>query len=165
MRFIQAMSPDDQEAKEASGSRFMRPKVIIPVVIIVFVLLAGFFEVSAYEQGVVQTTVVTGTITTVQAPAQSQAALPAPGAAPAAAVPAVGGSNSLTYVGISVGSASITQALACSNVRYAAGQTIKVADEQLRDGAHRYLPDVACRGMMSPFQTAMSSQTTTSSSR
>ena len=167
MKFSKAASGEQEETGEESGSRFMGRKFIVSALLIIVLLVSAYYVVSAYEDSVVQTTVVTGTITTIQLPSSS------PGAAPAAGnlggpaplpVPAVGGSSALTYVVISVGSTSITQILPCSSVQYKAGQTVKVADQQLRDGQQRYFPDVACRGQVSPFQSVNVSQTTNSSS-
>jgi hypothetical protein len=161
------MSGEQEDTAEESRSRFMGRKFIVSALVVIVLLVSAYYAVSAYEGSVVQTTVVTGTITTIQLPSS------APGAAPAAGnlggpaplpVPAVGGSSTLTYVVISVGSASITQVLPCSSVHYTVGQTVKVADQQLRDGQHRYFPDVACRGQASPFQSVKVSQTTSSSS-
>jgi len=167
MKFSNAVSGEHEEAAEESRSRFVGKKFIVSGLLVVVLLVSAYYVVSAYEASVVQTTVVAGTITTIQLPSS------APGAAPAAGnlggpaplpVPAVGGSSALTYVVISVGSASITQVLPCSSVHYTVGQTVKVADQQLRDGQHRYFPDVACRGQSSPFQSVKVSQTTNSSS-
>ena len=162
-----SMSHEQEGTAEESRSRFRGKKFIFSALVVIVLLVSAYYVVSVYGESVVQTTVVIGTITTVQLPSSS------PGAAPAAGnlggpaplpVPAVGGSSSLTYVVISVGSTSITQALPCSSVHYAVGQTVKVADQLLRDGQQRYFPDVACRGQLSPFQSVNVSQTTNSSS-
>ena len=162
-----SMSGEAEQTEAGSGSRFRGRKFIISVVAIIVLLASAYFVVSVYGGSVVQTSVVTGTITTIQLPSSAGGAAPGAGAlgGPApAAVPAVGGSSSLTYVVISVGSTSITQVLACSNTPYTVGQTVKVGDEQLRDGQQRYFPDVACRGQLSPFQSMKISETTNSSS-
>ncbi len=167
MKFINAMSGEHEETAEEPRSRLMGKKFIVSALVVIVLLVSAYYAVSAYGESVVQTTVVTGTITTIQLPSST------PGAAPAAGnlggpaplpVPALGGSSTLTYVVISVGSTSITQVLPCTSVHYAVGQTVKVADQQLRDGQHRYFPDVACRGQPSPFQSVNVSQTTNSSS-
>jgi hypothetical protein len=167
MKFSNAISGEQEENAEESRSRFMGKKFIISALVVIVLLVSAYYVVSAYGGSVVQTTVVTGTIATVQLPSSAPGAAPAAGnlGGPAAPpVPAVGGGSTLTYVVISVGSTSITQALPCSNVHYTVGQTVKVADQQLRDGQHRYFPDVACRGQISPFQSVSVSQTTNSSS-
>lgn len=167
MKFGIAMSGETEETADESRSRFMGKRFIVSALAVLVLLVSAYYAVSAYGESVVQTTVDTGTIATIQLPTS------APGAAPAAGnlggpapppVPALGGSSALTYVVISVGSASITQTLPCSTVHYTVGQTVKVADQQLRDGQHRYFPDVACRGQLSPFQSVNISQTTNSSS-
>lgn len=166
MKFSEATSGEHEDAGEEPQSRLGRRKLIVSALVIVVILVSAYYALSAYGGSVVQTTVVTGTITTVQLPSSTPGA-PAAGnlGGPAPTpVPAIGGSSSLTYVVISVGSTSITQALACSSVRYTVGQTVKVADQLLRDGQHRYFPDVACRGQLSPFQSVSVSQTTNSSS-
>jgi hypothetical protein len=162
-----SMSYEREETAEDSRSRFMGKKFIASALVVIVLLVSAYFVVSFYGGSVVQTTVVTGTITTIQLPSSAPGAAPAAGnlGGPApAAVPALGGSSTLTYVVISVGSTSITQALPCNNVQYTVGQTVKVADQQLRDGQHRYFPDVACRGQLSPFRSVNVSQTTNSSS-
>ena len=167
MRFSEATSGGHEETAEEPRSGLRGRKFILSAIVIVVVLVSAYYAVSAYGGSVVQTTVVTGTITTVQLPSSTPGAAPPAGnlGGPAPTpVPGLGGSSSLTYVVISVGSTSITQALACSSVRYTVGQTVKVADQLLRDGQHRYFPDVACRGQLSPFQGVNVSQTTNSSS-
>jgi hypothetical protein len=167
MKFSSAMSGEPEETGEESRSRFMGKKFIVSALVVIVVLASAYYVVSANGGSVVQTTVVTGTITTIQLPSSGAGAAPAAGGlgGPApAAVPAVGGGSTLTYVVISVGPTSITQALPCSNIQYTVGQTVKVADQQLRDGQHRYFPDVACRGQLSPFRSVDVSQTTNSSS-
>jgi hypothetical protein len=160
-----SMSGEDEATAEESRSRFMGKKFIVSALVIVVLLVSAYYVVSVYGGSVVQTTVVTGTITTIQLPSSAPGAAPAAGnLGGAAPLPALGGSSTLTYVVISVGSTSITQALPCSNVQYRVGQTVRVADQQLRDGQQRYFPDVACRGQLSPFQSVKVSQTTNSSS-
>jgi hypothetical protein len=167
MKFRKAVSGEHEETPEESRSGFMGKKFIASALVVIVVLVSAYYVVSAYGGSVVQTTVVTGTITTIQLPSSTPGAAPAAGnlGGPAPTpVPALGGSSALTYVVISVGSTSITQALPCSNVQYTVGQTVKVADQQLRDGQQRYFPDVACRGQPSPFQSVKVSETTNSSS-
>jgi hypothetical protein len=167
MKFSNAMSGENEETAEESRSRFMGKKFIVSALVVIVLLVSAYYAVSAYEDSVVQTTVVTGKISTIQLPSSSPGAAPAGGnlGGPAPLpVPAVGGSSTLTYVVISVGSTSITQVLPCSNVQYVVGQTVKVADQQLRDGQQRYFPDVACRGQPSPFQSVKVPQATNSSS-
>jgi hypothetical protein len=166
LRFINRSMSGGEESGEESGSRFLRKKVIIPVVLAVIIGVAGYYEISLYEQGVVQTSVVTGKITQVQLPTSGPGAGAAkeignPGAIGVAA--AGGGNYGLTYVTISVPSGSFTQTFSCSVLAYSVGQTVKVADQLLRSGQHVYSPDVACRGTVSAFQSLHITNTTSSS--
>lgn len=166
MRFNKAMPGDDLGAQDDSKSTPNRRRVILPVLLVVVILIAGVYVVYTYEQSVAQVTVVTGKIAQIQLPSSEPGAPPAAGGLGGQGqgpVPGAGGSP-LTYVVISIGSSSITQALPCSTVPFAVGQTVKVADEQLRDGSHHFFPDVACRGQASPFQGVHFSSTTSSSS-
>jgi hypothetical protein len=160
-----AMSGEGDRGEE-SGSRIIRKKVIIPVVLAVIIAVAGYYGISAYEQSVVQTSVVTGKITLVELPtsgpgAGAAAQMGNPGAIGVAA--AGGGRYGFAYVTISVPSGSFIHALTCSSLPYAVGQSVRVADQLLRNGQHQYAPDIACRGTVSPFASLHLTTTTTTS--
>ncbi len=166
LMFSNYMMSAEQEGVVEPGSRILRKKVIIPVVLIIVVALGGYYGISTYEQAVVQTSVVTGSITQVQLPTSGPGAGAAgdmgnPGLQGVAA--AGGGSYGFTYISISVPSGTFVQTLTCTALPYSVGQTVMVADQLLRNGQHVYTPDVACRGQVSPFMSLHLSTTTSSS--
>ena len=68
MKFSNAMSGEPEETAEESRSRFMGKKFIVSALVVIVLLVSAYYVVSAYGGSVVQTTVVTGTITTIQLP-------------------------------------------------------------------------------------------------
>ena len=155
----------DVESGEASSSFFTKRKLAVLVVIVLVVVgTAGFYVIPSYEQQVVSTTVVSGKITGINASIPAVAAVP--GVAQGGAIPALGPkptTGAITYVTISVSSGSFTQILACATSPYYSGQTVRVADQTLRNGQHQYVPDVACKGEVSPFRSLQITTTTSSS--
>jgi len=153
----------------------MKKKVIGSLVLVILVVsIVGYYEYSAYGSVVVSTTVVTGKITNDQASGSGL-----PGGAAGGLGGIVGGlgggaqapkpastttrastttksttstASGLSFITIAVGTDSFTQILSCGTNAYYAGMTVQVADQLLRNGAHQYAPDVACKGAISPFK-------------
>ncbi|MDA4118612.1 MAG: hypothetical protein OK455_09740 [Thaumarchaeota archaeon] len=125
----------------------MKKSILASIVLVVVVVsIIGYYEYSTSEGGVVQTTVVSGKITSLQS-----SAIPAG---------ANGATSGATYVTITVGSTSFSQLISCVTFPYFVGMTIQVADQTLRSGQHHYSPDIACKGSVSPFKSLHLSQTT-----
>jgi hypothetical protein len=169
MKFSTLASSGEQGdfGEEEPSSRIGNKKVLIPVILVVIIAgAAGYYLYTNYEQAVVQTSVVTGKITAVQA----QGNAIGPGNAMQGGNPGgLGGgakSSGLTYVTITVGSTSFIESLPCTTAPYATGQSVQVADQLLRSGQHVYSPDVACRGAISAFKSLhiTTSRSSTSSS-
>lgn len=120
----------------------MRKRAVAAIVVVALVVASiGFYEYSAYESTALDTTVVTGKITNIQG---TPVPTPQPG------VTATSGASLVT---IKVGSDSFQQIVPCSPIRgYNVGDSIQVADQLLRSGAHQFAPDIACRGGVSPFR-------------
>jgi len=164
-----ASSDEQNESGRELRSTVMNKRVIASVVLAIVILSVGYYGFSGYEQGVVQTSVVTGMVTGVQ----STGGTIGPGVAQqngnlaniAAAQAGGGGEYGLSYLTISVGSESFTQTLRCGVSPYYGGETVQVADQLLRNGQHRYFPDTACSGAVSPFQSLHLSQTNSSSTQ
>ena len=71
MKFSNAMSGEHEETEEESRSRFMGKKFIVSALVVIVLLVSAYYVVSSFEDSVVQTTVVTGTITTIQLPSSA----------------------------------------------------------------------------------------------
>ncbi len=136
-------------AEGEAPPRFSRKKVLATIAIVVAISAFAYYEYSAYEGAIVQTSVVTGKVTAVN---NSSSAPAGPGLVP-----------SMSSVTVTIGSSSVSQFLLCSPAPYRVGQSVQVADQLLRSGQHQYAPDVACRGAVSPFKSVMAKTTTTSS--
>jgi hypothetical protein len=137
----------------------MNKKVIASIVLVIVVVsVLGLYEFSVYEQGVVQTSVVMGTVTSVQAsgPQAAGGLFAAAGAKKAA-------SSGVSIITITVGSVSFTQVLGCGTLPAYNGETVQVADQLLRSGQHQYLPDIACKGSVSPFKSLHITSTSSTS--
>lgn len=135
------------------------------VLVIVVVSFVGYYEYSNYESQVVSTVVETGTVKGYSLSnggvglAQGAAGLLGAGGG-AGAGGGVGGQvpaqKSTSTAGaalmtIAVGSNTFTYILPCRTFQYYDGWTLKVAVETLRSGAVAYVPDLACKGAVSPF--------------
>lgn len=149
----------------------MNKGVIAAVIVLLVVVSAvGYYEYSGYQQAVVQTSVVTGTITSIQA-ASAGTAGAVPGQAGGGALGQAGGAGvkgpitGSEFVTISIGSVSFTQVLPCTTAPYRDGVTVRVADQLLRSGQHQYVADIACRGGVSPFASLHINQTSSSSTQ
>jgi hypothetical protein len=141
---------DDQIVSEGFVRDHLKLVVVLAVIAVIVIGYAGYLGVSSYEGAVVSTSVTTGKVTNIQ----SSSSVISSGNQ---VVPPV------TRVTITVGSTSFDAVLSCSSTSYRVGNTVKVADQLLRSGAHQYAPDVACKGDVSPFQALYPSSTTSSS--
>jgi hypothetical protein len=128
----------------------MKKTVALSLVVVALVVVSiGYYEYTAYAQTPVQTTVVTGKITGIQSSGIPKGAN--------------GATAGATYFTISLNSTSFSYLMPCVTFPYYSGMSIKVADQLLSSGAHQYLPDLACKGSVSPFKALHLTQTTTSS--
>jgi hypothetical protein len=147
----------------------MKKKIIASIVVAAIVVATlGYYEYSSYENAVLDTTVISGKITGIEASGPGGAGAPAPGLGGAAAGAPAGGAKTssaggVSFITISVPSGSFTQELGCGTLPYFSGQTVQVADQTLRSGQHQYSPDIACKGDVSSFKSLHLTSTTTSS--
>jgi len=127
----------------------MRKRVIASVVVVALVAVSvGYYEFTAYESGVVSTTVVTGKIAGFQSssiPAGSN-----------------GATSGATFVTVRIGSnTTFAQLIQCVTFPYFAGMPVQVADQLLQSGQHQYVADIACRGQVSAFKSLHLGSTST----
>ena len=128
----------------------MKKKVVVSLVVVAIVVGSiGYYEISAFGQTPVQTTVLTGKITGIQSSGIPKGAN--------------GATTGATYFTISLNSTSFSYLLPCVTFPYYSGMSVQVADQLLSNGQHQYLPDIACKGSVSPFKSLHLTQTSTSS--
>jgi len=130
----------------------MKKRLIIPIVLVVLVVgAAGAYEYLTAPPGVVSTSMTTGKITGIDSSAIPKGAN--------------GQTTGATYLSIRVTStnATISQLITCVQFPYYVGMQVRVADQKLTNGEHQYLPDVACKGQVSPFVSYTRSAASTSS--
>ena len=149
----------DESSQESPSENPKRSRWVLVSVVVVALLAVSiaYYEYSAYGHTVISTTIVSGTITKIvtTSPPSTNNYLAGIGGSAASA--------GASLVTISVGKVSFTQVVPCSPVSgYTVGQTLQVADQLLRSGAHSYAPDVGCKGSLSPFEALHLTQTATS---
>jgi hypothetical protein len=152
---------DISQESETDVPKRNRKILIAAVVILVLVgSTIGYYEYSGYEHGVLSTSVYLGTISNIVSTSAPSSSNP---------LGNIGGSSAnsgASLVTIKFGSTSFTQIVPCSTqvkgaFPYAVGQTLKVAEQQLRDGGVAYAPDMACKGSVSPYAALHITQTVT----
>jgi len=129
----------------------MKKKVVVSLVVVAIVVVSiGYYEISAFGQTPVQTKVLTGKITSIQSSGIPKGAN--------------GATTGATYLTITLNSTtSFSYLIPCVTFPYYTGVSVQVADQLLANGQHQYVPDVACKGSVSPFKSLHLTQTTTSS--
>lgn len=146
----------------------MKKRIIASIVVAALVVgVLAYYEYSSYEGAVLQTTVVSGKITGIEASGPGGGGVPAPAPGGAVAGAPAGGAKTtsaggVSFVTISVPGDSFTQELGCGTLPYFSGQTVQVADQLLRSGQHQYAPDIACKGDTSQFKSLHLTSTSTS---
>jgi len=129
----------------------MKKKVAVSLVVVAIVVGSiGYYEISAFGQTPVQTSVLTGKITGIQSSGIPKGAN--------------GATTGATYFTIALNSTtSFSYLMPCVTFPYYSGMSIPVADQLLSNGQHQYLPDLACKGSVSPYKALHLTQTSTSS--
>jgi hypothetical protein len=145
----------------------MKKKMIASIVVAALVVgILAYYEYSSYEGVVVQTTVVSGKITGIEASGPGGGGVPSPAPGGAVAGAPAGGAKTtsaggVSFITISVPGDSFTQELGCGTLPYFSGQTVQVADQLLQNGQHQYVADIACKGDVSAFKSLHLTSTTT----
>jgi hypothetical protein len=157
---------DDDAEDEAPGMSRRRILFLIAILVVGLLGLLAFVQYSAYEHQVVNTVVETGSIASIKTNSVALTGLNNNNGAINGVPQNQVASISTSVVNVTLGSTSFTQSMPCSPTPYRNGQTVNVDVNTLRNGAHTYVGDLACKGEKSPFVKASStiSVTTTTTS-
>lgn len=137
-----------------------RKLIAVVVVVAILAISVGYYGYSSYEDAVIQTTIMRGTITGFQS-----------SGVPNGANPNTAGA---TYVSIKTqGNVTFSQLIGCSTTPFHVGTSVRLADQLLRSGQHNYIADIACKNQISEFSslhldrstTTVTTTTTTTSSK
>jgi hypothetical protein len=158
------MSATADYEEEDEDPRMSRRRLLflIGIIVVGIIGLLVFVQYSAYEHQVVNTTLETGSIASIKADTVSVNGLNNNNGQINGANAAQVESISTSLVNVTLGSSSFSVSLPCSPTPYRAGQSVNIDDNTLRNGAHTYVADLACKGQKISFVNVSTSTKSTS---